>query len=42
MPAVIHFSYDEYAADPSIGIPADGIMARLRASYRTRQTKSES
>ena len=35
-------SYDEYAADPSIGIPADDIMARLRASYRARQTKSES
>jgi len=35
-------SYDEYAADPSIGIPADDIMARLRASYRARQTKSGS
>jgi antitoxin ParD1/3/4 len=34
-------SYDEYAADPSIGIPADEIMARLRASYRARQAKSE-
>jgi antitoxin ParD1/3/4 len=34
-------SYDEYAADPSIGIPADEVMARLRASYRARQTKSE-
>ena len=34
-------SYDEYAADPSIGIPADKVMARLRASYRARQTKSE-
>ena len=34
-------SYDEYAADPSIGIPADQVMARLRASYRARQTKSE-
>ena len=35
-------SCDEYAADPSIGIPVDDIMARLRASYRARQTKSES
>jgi antitoxin ParD1/3/4 len=34
-------SYDDYAADPSIGIPADEIMARLRASYRARQAKSE-
>jgi antitoxin ParD1/3/4 len=34
-------SYDEYAADPSTGIPAEEIMARLRASYRARQTKSE-
>ena len=33
-------SCDEYAADPSIGIPADDIMARLRGSYRARQTKS--
>ncbi len=29
-------SYDEFAADPSIGIPADEVMARLRASYRER------
>ncbi len=34
-------SYDEFAADPSIGIPADEIMARLRASYRTRPEKPE-
>jgi len=34
-------SYDEYAADPSIGIPADEVMARLRASYRARQAKPE-
>jgi antitoxin ParD1/3/4 len=34
-------SYDEYAADPSIGIPAGDVMARLRASYRARQAKSE-
>ena len=34
-------SYDEYAADPSTGIPVDEVMARLRASYRARQAKSE-
>jgi antitoxin ParD1/3/4 len=34
-------SYDEYAADPSIGIPAGEVMARLRASYRARLAKSE-
>jgi putative addiction module CopG family antidote len=33
-------SYDEYAADPSIGIPAQDIMTRLRASYRARLPKS--
>jgi antitoxin ParD1/3/4 len=31
-------SYDEFAADPSIGIPAKEVMARLRASYRARVT----
>jgi antitoxin ParD1/3/4 len=34
-------SYDEYAADPSIGIPAGEVMARLRASYRARLAKPE-
>jgi antitoxin ParD1/3/4 len=34
-------SCDEYAADPSIGIPAGEVMARLRASYRARRTKSK-
>jgi antitoxin ParD1/3/4 len=34
-------SYDEYAADPSIGIPAGEVMARLRASYRARRTISK-
>jgi antitoxin ParD1/3/4 len=34
-------SYDEYAADPGIGIPAGEVMARLRASYRARQTSSK-
>ncbi len=29
-------SYDEFAADPSIGIPAGEVMARLRTSYRER------
>lgn len=32
-------SYDEFAADPGIGIPADEVMARLRASYRERLAK---
>jgi antitoxin ParD1/3/4 len=32
-------SYDEFAADPVIGIPAEEIMARLRASYRNRVAK---
>ncbi len=35
-------SYDEFAADPGIGIPAGEIMARLRASYRERLAKPES
>jgi antitoxin ParD1/3/4 len=34
-------SYDEFAADPSIGIPADEVMARLRAAYRERLAKPE-
>ena len=34
-------SYDEFMADPSVGIPASEIMARLRTSYLARQTKSE-
>ena len=32
-------SYDEFTADPSIGIPAGEVMARLRASYRERLAK---
>jgi putative addiction module CopG family antidote len=32
-------SYDEFAADPSIGIPAGEVMARLRASYRESLAK---
>lgn len=32
-------SYDEYAADPSTGIPADKIMARLRAKQQERTAK---
>jgi putative addiction module CopG family antidote len=32
-------SYDEYAADPGIGIPAEEVMTRLRASYRARLVK---
>jgi putative addiction module CopG family antidote len=34
-------SYDEFAADPGIGIPADEVMARLRASYRERLAKPQ-
>lgn len=33
-------SYDEFANDPASGIPADEIMARLRASYRERVAKA--
>jgi len=32
-------SYDEHAADPSIGIPANKIMARLRSTQRERTAK---
>ena len=32
-------SYDEHAADPSTGIPADKIMARLRSTYQARKAK---
>ena len=32
-------SYDEHAADPNTGIPADKIMARLRTSYQARNRK---
>ena len=32
-------SYDEYAADPGIGIPADKVMNRLRAARRARGAK---
>jgi putative addiction module CopG family antidote len=32
-------SYDEHTADPSTGIPADNIMARLRTSYQARNRK---
>jgi antitoxin ParD1/3/4 len=34
-------SYDEFAADPAAAVPASDIMARLRASYRQRTTKTE-
>ena len=33
-------SYDEFEIDPSSGVPADEIMARLRASYRERVAKA--
>jgi antitoxin ParD1/3/4 len=32
-------SYDEHVADPSIGMPGDEVMNRLRASYRARLAK---
>ena len=32
-------SYDEHAADPSLAIPADEILSRVRASYRERLVK---
>jgi putative addiction module CopG family antidote len=35
-------SYDEFAADPSIGIPTSDVMVRLRASYRERLAKTKS
>jgi putative addiction module CopG family antidote len=34
-------SYDEYAANPEIGIPAEEVLARLRTSYRSRLSKPE-
>jgi antitoxin ParD1/3/4 len=33
-------SYDEYAANPGIGIPATKIMARLRTARKSRKAKS--
>lgn len=35
-------SYDEFAANPGAGIPANELMARLRALYRERLAKAES
>jgi hypothetical protein len=35
-------SYDDYAADPGVGIPGDEVMSCLRASYRARVAKSVS
>jgi putative addiction module CopG family antidote len=35
-------SYDELEADPSIAIPAETVMERLRASQRTRCAKTRS
>ena len=34
-------SYDEFAADPSLGLPADKIMERLRSAYRGRDAKNK-
>ncbi len=33
-------SCDEFAADPSIGIPAEEMTGRLRAAYRKRASKT--
>ena len=33
-------SCDEFAADPSIGIPAEEMIGRLRAAYRKRASKT--
>ena len=35
-------SYDEYHADPSTGIPADQVMARIRAKAAKRRKKPQS
>lgn len=32
-------SYDEHTANPSTGVPADKLMARLRTNYRARKSK---
>ena len=32
-------SYDEYVTNPSIGIPADKIMSRLKSTYAARKAK---
>ena len=34
-------SYDEFAGDPSVGVPAEEIMARLRGAYRERMARPE-
>ena len=34
-------SYDEFAADPSLGVPANKIMERLRATYQDRDGKNK-
>lgn len=35
-------SHDEFMADPSIGIPAEEVMARVRTSYRVHREETES
>ena len=32
-------SFDEYEANPTIGVPAEEAISRLRASYRARLAK---
>lgn len=34
-------SYDEYETNPKIGIPADEVLTRVRASYRARLAKPD-
>jgi antitoxin ParD1/3/4 len=34
-------SYDEFAANPAIGIPAEDVMGRLRTAYKERISKLE-
>jgi len=34
-------SYDDYAADPDLGVPVPELIARLRAAHRTRLAKSD-
>lgn len=34
-------SYDEYTADPSTAVPADELMARVRAAYKMRPAKQK-
>jgi putative addiction module CopG family antidote len=35
-------SYDEFEANPTLGVPADKIMSRLKAGHSARQAKPKS